>query len=93
MADCRDTIRELYAYLDEVIDEDLRVQITSHLHECADCQERVEFEHTLKARIRVRTAEEPLPDSLRQRLLECFDLNPDDPITDDPMTGDMDIDG
>ena len=87
MADCRDTIRELYAYLDEILDEDLRVQITSHLHECPDCQERVEFEHTLKARIRVRAADEPLPDSLRQRLLDCFDLDPGDPMTDD-----MDID-
>lgn len=82
MADCRDTIRELYTYLDGVLDEDLRVQITSHLDECPDCQERVEFEHTLKARIRVRAAEEPLPDSLRRRLLSCFDLN----------THDMDID-
>ena len=77
MADCRDTIRELYTYLDEVLDEDLRVQITSHLDECPDCQERVEFEHTLKARIRVRAAEEPLPDSLRQRLLNCFDMDID----------------
>lgn len=79
MADCRDTIRELYAYLDEVLDQDLRKQITSHLDECADCQERVEFEHTLKARIRVRAAEEPLPDSLRRRLLDCFDMDVDDP--------------
>lgn len=79
MADCRDTIRELYAYLDEILDQDLRMQITSHLDECADCQERVEFEHTLKARIRVRAAEEPLPDSLRRRLLDCFDMDVDDP--------------
>lgn len=77
MADCRDTIRELYAYLDEVLDEDLRVQITSHLDDCPDCQERVEFEVTLKSRIRVRAAEEPLPDELRRRLLDCFDMDID----------------
>lgn len=92
MADCRDTIRELYAYLDDVLDDGLRARISSHLDDCPDCQERVEFEHTLKARIRVRAADEPLPDSLRQRLLDCFDLNPDDPVTDDPVTDDMDID-
>ena len=79
MADCRDTIRELYAYLDEILDQDLRMQITSHLDECADCQERVEFEVTLKSRIRVRAADEPLPDALRRRLLDCFDMDVDDP--------------
>ena len=78
MADCRDTIRELYAYLDEVLDDGLRLQITSHLDECPDCQERVEFEITLKTRIRIRAAEEPLPEELRRRLLDCFDLNADD---------------
>ncbi len=77
MADCRDTIRELYSYLDELLDEDLRVQITSHLDDCPDCQERVEFEVTLKSRIRVRAAEEPLPDELRRRLLDCFDMDID----------------
>ncbi|MEN9804091.1 MAG: putative zinc-finger [Actinomycetota bacterium] len=77
MADCRDTIRELYAYLDEVLDESVRAQITSHLDQCPDCQDRVQFEHTLKARIRIRAAEEPLPDTLRQRLLDCFDMDID----------------
>ena len=77
MADCRDTIRELYAYLDEVLEESVRAQITSHLDECPDCQDRVQFEHTLKARIRIRAAEEPLPDTLRQRLLDCFDMDID----------------
>ena len=83
MADCRDTLRELYSYLDDVLEESLRVQITTHLDECPDCQDRVQFEYTLKARIRARAAEEPLPESLRQRRLDCLDLNPDD----------MDIDG
>lgn len=77
MADCRDTIRELYAYLDEVLDESLRAQITSHLDECPDCQDRVEFEHTLKVRIRLRAAEEPLPDALKKRLLDCLDMDID----------------
>ena len=87
MADCRDTIRELYSYLDEVLEENLRVQISTHLDECPDCQDRVQFEYTLKARIRARAADEPLPDELRQRLLDCFDLDPDD-----IGPGDMDID-
>jgi mycothiol system anti-sigma-R factor len=83
MADCRDTLRELYSYLDDVLEESLRVQITTHLDDCPDCQDRVQFEYTLKARIRARAAEEPLPESLRQRLLDCLDLNPDDMDIDD----------
>lgn len=77
MADCRDTIRELYAYLDEVLDESLRAQITTHLGDCPDCQDRVQFEYTLKARIRTKAVDEPLPESLRRRLLDCFDMDID----------------
>lgn len=77
MADCRDTIRELYAYLDDILDESLRAQITTHLGDCPDCQDRVQFEHTLKARIRTKAVGEPLPESLRRRLLDCFDMDID----------------
>ena len=77
MADCRETIRQLYSYLDEMLEESLRVQIRTHLDECPDCQDRVEFEYTLKARIRARAADEPLHDELRQRLLDCFDMDID----------------
>jgi len=77
MADCRETIRQLYSYLDEMLEESLRVQISTHLDECPDCQDRVEFEYTLKARIRARATDEPLPDELRQRLLDCFDMDID----------------
>ena len=77
MADCRETIRHLYSYLDEMLEESLRVQISTHLDECPDCQDRVEFEYTLKARIRARAVDEPLPDELRQRLLDCFDMDID----------------
>ena len=77
MADCRDTIRELYSYLDDALDESLRAQITTHLGACPDCQDRVQFEYTLKARIRTKAVDEPLPESLRRRLLDCFDMDID----------------
>jgi hypothetical protein len=60
-----------------MLEESLRVQISTHLDECPDCQDRVEFEYTLKARIRARAAEEPLPESLRRRLLDCLDMDID----------------
>lgn len=75
MAECDETIRQLYAYLDDFLDETMKAEITSHLVECPDCQGRVEFEYSLKVHIRHRAQEEPLPDELRQRLLNCFDLD------------------
>lgn len=78
MADCNDTIEQLYAYLDSVIDDTLRVEIDEHLHICPDCQGRIEFEHSLKIAIRERSNEEPVSDELRKRLLDCFNISLDD---------------
>lgn len=75
MAECDETIRQLYAYLDDFLDDSMRSEINSHLVDCPDCQGRVEFEYSLKVHIRERAKEEPLPDELRRRLLSCFDLD------------------
>ncbi len=74
MADCDETLRQLYAYLDHVLDESLRAEIDSHMGDCPDCKDRVDFEYSLMIHIRQRSKEEALPDELRQRLLDCFDL-------------------
>jgi len=78
MADCNETIVQLYAYLDRFLDEELRVEIDEHLRVCPDCQGRVEFEHTLKLTIRERSREEPVGEELRRRLLDCFEIDLDD---------------
>jgi mycothiol system anti-sigma-R factor len=75
VADCNETIRQLYAYLDEMLDESLKNDIALHLGDCPDCQGRVEFEYSLKLNIRARAQEEPVPDELRERLLGCFNLD------------------
>ena len=78
MADCNDTIAQLYAYLDRFLDEELRIEIDEHLRVCPDCQGRVEFEHSLKLTIRERSREEPVGEELRRRLLDCFEIDLDD---------------
>jgi len=78
MADCNDTIAQLYAYLDRFLDDELRLEIDEHLRVCRDCQGRLEFEHTLKLTIRERSREEPVDEELRQRLLDCFEIDLDD---------------
>jgi mycothiol system anti-sigma-R factor len=75
MAECDETIRQLYAYLDDFLDETMKADISSHLVVCPDCQGRMEFEYSLKIHLRLRAQEEPLPEELRQRLLSCFDLD------------------
>lgn len=75
MADCDETLRQLYAYLDRVLDDEARAEIGSHVNDCPDCTERVEFEYSLLIHLRRRSKEEPIPDDLRIRLLECFDVD------------------
>lgn len=78
MADCEETLRQLYEYLDEVLDEALRDDIGSHVRDCPDCKERVDFEYSLMIHIRQRSKEEPVPEELQRRLLECFDVDVSD---------------
>lgn len=84
MAGCDDTLQLLYAYLDEVLDETARADIESHVGDCDECRDRVDFEYSLMTHIRKRSKEEPLPEELRRRLLECFDID---------VTGDTRRDG
>ena len=75
MFGCDDTLDQLYAYLDEVLDEQARSEIELHVGDCPDCKDRVDFEYSLLVHIRKRSKEEPLPEELRRRLLECFDID------------------
>lgn len=75
MADCDETLRQLYDYLDEVLDAALRADIESHVGDCSDCRDRIEFESLLMVHIRRRSKEEPLPEDLRRRLLECLNVD------------------
>lgn len=75
MADCDETLRQLYRYLDEVLDETVHVEIQSHVADCPECRDRVQFESSLLVHIRQRSKEEPIPEDLRRRLLECFDID------------------
>lgn len=75
--DCAETLQQLYGYLDQVLDEEMRASMDVHLAGCSDCKERVEFEYSLKVHLRTRAREEPIPDELRARLLGCFEIDID----------------
>lgn len=78
MADCKETIRELDAYLDGELPDDLRHHIHAHLDGCMDCLQAFDFQAELKAAIRRKCSNDKLPDGLLERIAICFDQGFDD---------------
>ena len=72
MADCDEVLREVYTYLDRESDDELRVRIEHHLDGCNDCLEIFDFQAELRQVI-ARKCKESVPDSLRERILNCLE--------------------
>ena len=82
MADCNETIRELDAYLDGELPAELRAPIFAHLGGCMDCLQAFDFEAELKAAIRRKCSNDPMPDGLMERIQHCLS----DDLGSDPAT-------
>ena len=67
MVNCRQVIKQLSGYLDEVLDEDLKQSIESHIHRCAHCTVIL---NTTRKTIELYCDGKlfPLPDAVRTRL-------------------------
>jgi len=87
MADCNDTIRELYAYLDNELGTDSRQAIAHHLDGCLDCLQAFDFSAELRTVIARKARETHVPDSLLKRVKECFGLDEDGLNENDSNTG------
>lgn len=72
MADCSETIRELDAYLDGELPDEVRSHIHAHLDGCMDCLQAFDFEAELKAAIRRKCTSDQMPDGLKERIARCF---------------------
>jgi mycothiol system anti-sigma-R factor len=72
MANCKETIAELDRFLDGELTDDLRVRIHAHLSGCTDCLSAFDFQAELKAAIRRKCSNDPLPPSLRDKLQAWF---------------------
>ena len=79
MADCDDVFREVYPYLDRETDDELRVRIEHHLDGCHDCLEIFDFQAELRQVI-ARKCHDPVPDTLRRRVMECIEGETTNPI-------------
>ncbi len=72
MITCAEAVRQLWAYLDGVVDEPSREAIEEHLSFCRRCCGEVEFAQELRAFLSANAAEE-LPRDVRDRLAATLD--------------------
>lgn len=73
MADCNETIRELDAFLDGELSDDVRTHIHHHLDSCMDCLQAFDFQAELKQAIRRKCSNDEMPSGLLGRIQACFD--------------------
>lgn len=71
-ANCKETIAEVDAFLDDELSEAARGHIRAHLEGCTDCLGAFDFQAELKAAIRRKCDSEPLPDGLLGKIEACF---------------------
>ena len=72
MISCAEAVRQLWAYLDGVVDESNREAIEEHLSFCRRCCGEVEFAEELRSFLAAQAAEE-LPADVRTRLTATLD--------------------
>ena len=71
MADCNETLRELYQFLDGELTEADRLHIQQHLDDCSPCLEAYDFNAELRQVVRSRCVDH-VPDSLRERIAKAI---------------------
>jgi anti-sigma factor (TIGR02949 family) len=72
-ADCKQTLKELDAFLDGELSDQVRVQINEHIEGCVDCLQTFEFHAELKTVIRRKCSNDELPAGLLAKIEMCFD--------------------
>ncbi|MEO5974283.1 MAG: hypothetical protein ABIQ38_03630 [Ilumatobacteraceae bacterium] len=72
MADCDETLKELERFLDSELATGRLEDLIGHLGGCVDCQQTFEFHAELRQIVRQAVQHEPLPESLVDRIKECF---------------------
>jgi mycothiol system anti-sigma-R factor len=70
-ADCEETVRRLYFFLDGALTEERRIAIRAHLDRCGDCFEALGFETELR-RVVADRCKEHVPEPLKQRIAEAI---------------------
>ena len=69
---CDDVCRDLHLYLDGEATVAARSVIAVHLEDCTDCADAFHFEARLRVVVARCCCEEPVPESLRVRVLRAI---------------------
>jgi anti-sigma factor (TIGR02949 family) len=72
MDNCRETIRELEAFLDGELSEDGHHAIHAHLDGCTDCWQAFDFHAELRTVIATKCRNDEMPPGLLSRIEHCF---------------------
>ena len=73
--DCRITLQRAYLFLDgELLSEDERVEISSHLEDCRPCLERYGLEKEVSAIVARLKGSESCPDRVRSKVRRMLDV-------------------
>ena len=69
--DCKESLEELYSFLDGELTEERRAHIQAHLEGCPPCFEAFDFEAELKIVVSSRCREH-VPESLKDRIARAI---------------------
>lgn len=72
MITCAEAVRQLWEYLDGLVEESQRELVEQHLAFCRRCCGELEFAEELRAFLAAH-AEDELPDDVRERLTATLD--------------------
>jgi len=72
MADCNETLRELYAFLDHELDGDQLEAVRHHLDSCLDCLQAFDFHAELKIVVAQKCKNDEMPAGLMAKIEQCF---------------------
>jgi len=72
MADCNETLKELDRFLDNELASEAISDLSVHLDGCVDCQKTFEFHAELRNIVKLSAKQEPLPQSLLNKIKDCF---------------------
>jgi mycothiol system anti-sigma-R factor len=75
MADCEETLHELYAFLDDELGPEARKAIEAHLNSCTDCFQAFDFHAELQLVIKEKCHDEP-PPALFEKIALLFEADP-----------------
>jgi anti-sigma factor (TIGR02949 family) len=67
VGDCQEAVRQLYAFLDGELTDELRHAFEAHLDACNPCVDVVTFEAELR-RVIANKCQDRVPEELRQRI-------------------------